>query len=318
MSFIKELVRFFIPDSASIILKQIGLARRRFKNHADAQMLAKAANFIERHREIISDPLNVAVKRVPNAGYLDSNKNVYLHNGIRVPVAGKFAYYEEFSDILVLNRGVHEPLEEFCFQQLMQNIHVPDDQMVMLELGAYWGHYSMWMKKEIPSSRVIMVEPDKHNIEVGKNNFRLNNLQGEFINEFVSSDDFSVDKFIEHSGISKLHLLHSDIQGFELEMLRDCKNSLSSNLIDYVFVSTHSSAIHEGCLAELMGHEYIIEVTSEPDHHTTSTDGFIFARSPMAKQILSDFNPLGRIEIANSSPTNSLKYLRSVENLIRN
>jgi len=46
-------------------------------------------------------------------------KKVILHNGIRVPVGGELACYGEFSDILVINRGVHEPLEEYCFQELL-------------------------------------------------------------------------------------------------------------------------------------------------------------------------------------------------------
>lgn len=47
---------------------------------------------------------------------------VYLHNGHRVPVAGKYAYYDDFSNILVINRGVHEPLEEFCFQEILKRL----------------------------------------------------------------------------------------------------------------------------------------------------------------------------------------------------
>ena len=78
--------------------------------------------FIERYIEIISDPLNLLIKRTPTSGYVDSENNVILHNGIKVPIRGKHSYYEKFSDIFIINRGVHEPLEEYCFQELIKSL----------------------------------------------------------------------------------------------------------------------------------------------------------------------------------------------------
>ena len=72
---------------------------------------AAASDFLGRFREVISDPLNLLIERVPAAGFVEGDL-VYLHNGLRVPVAGPGAYYGTFSQLLVLNRGVHEPLEE--------------------------------------------------------------------------------------------------------------------------------------------------------------------------------------------------------------
>ena len=31
----------------------------------------------------------------------------------------------------------------------------------MVELGSYWAHYSMWLRKNFPNATNIMVEPDK-------------------------------------------------------------------------------------------------------------------------------------------------------------
>ena len=89
---------------------------------ANSNTLQKASTFIERYRESICDPLNLLIKRVPKAGYVDGLGCVILHNGNRVPVAGELAYYRDFSDILIINRGVHEPLEEYCFQQVLKKI----------------------------------------------------------------------------------------------------------------------------------------------------------------------------------------------------
>ena len=94
--------------------------------------MGKAKNFKERFKDVISDPLNLLINRVPEAGYVDASMNVFLHNGLKVPINGKYAYYDDFSDILILNRGVHEPLEEFCFQEVLKIIDKKNP--IMLEL----------------------------------------------------------------------------------------------------------------------------------------------------------------------------------------
>lgn len=99
----------------------------------------RAEDFPGRFREIICDPLNLLIDRVPDSGTID-DEFVVLHNGARVPFRGDGSYYGDFSQILIYNRGVHEPLEEFVFQEVIARLH---DTPIMLELGAYWGHYSM-------------------------------------------------------------------------------------------------------------------------------------------------------------------------------
>src|SRR5262245_51425360 len=100
---------------------------------------AEASDFLGRFREVVSDPLNLLIERVPMAGVVEGT-DVCLHNGNRVPVVGEHAYYGAFSQLLVINRGVHEPLEEYVFQQLIKTL---PEAPLMIELGAYWSHYSM-------------------------------------------------------------------------------------------------------------------------------------------------------------------------------
>jgi hypothetical protein len=109
-----------------------------------------AFDFSGRLRDIISDPLNHLIERNRDAGVVRDG-TVTLHSGIVVPVSGSGAYCDDFSEILTLNRGVHEPLEEFTFQEVIRQI---DPKPTMLELGAYWGHYSMWLKKFRPDANV--------------------------------------------------------------------------------------------------------------------------------------------------------------------
>ncbi len=274
------------------------------------KFIGESPRYIERHREIISDPLNLLIEKDPKSGYI-VGKNVILHNGHKVAFDGPLAYYREFSDILILNRGIHEPLEEFCFQELLKVI---DSNPLMIELGAYWGHYSMWMLKNFPNAKCILVEPDKKCLRTGKYNFKLNNYNGEFINEFVSQDGFNIDGYVQAKGIENLDLLHSDIQGYELEMLDGAKVFLKKHGAKYLFVSTHSGYLHSSVVNVLKDHGYDIEVSSDPDFHTTSSDGFVLASAPNARKVFNEFSPMGRLDILKSKSLNVVNYLARTHN----
>lgn len=274
---------------------------------ADAATLAKANVFIERFREVVSDPLNILIERVPEAGYMVDGMFVVLHNGNKVAVSGQYSYYGKFSDLLIINRGVHEPLEEYCYQEVLKRIR--NLHPVSIELGAYWSHYSMWLKREFPAAQCIMVEPDNVSLRCGEYNFNLNGYEGEFINQMVSKGDFEVDKFMAERDLKHLDILHSDIQGYEVDMLDGATKLLSDQSADYIFISTHSEDIHSEVISCLKRASYRIEVSSPFDQHTTSTDGFVLASADKMDPLFDAFNPLGRTEIAMAS---SSELVRSV------
>lgn len=266
---------------------------------------AAAADFMGRFREIVSDPLNLLIRRHPDAG-LVSGQYVTLHNGLQVPFKGADAYYETFSDILVINRGVHEPPEEYAFQQLLG--HLPAAPS-MLELGAYWGHYSMWMKQARPQARVHLVEPDPDNLAVGRKNFAHNGLEGTFQQGFVGRGRFEVDTYIAQTGLDRLTLLHCDIQGFEVEMLEGARKTLSEQRVDYLFVSTHSQSLHDAVLHGVQNTGYRVELSSDFDHQSTCFDGFILAVHPNLAPVMPGPAPLGREQIVTASPDELIKSL---------
>jgi hypothetical protein len=269
---------------------------------------AEPGDFLGRFREVISDPLNLLIERVPVAGFVDGDL-VYLHNGLRVPVAGPGAYYGSFSQLLVLNRGVHEPLEEYVFQQVLKRL---PDSPSMIELGAYWGHYSMWFKKARPKGSVILVEPDPACLKAGQDNFARNGFKGEFIHAFVGTGKFEVDAFFRNRKIRQLDILHTDIQGFEAEMLQGAQDVLAKRRVRYLFISTHSQAIH-GAIVDGLGRlGYRVEISSDFDVQTTSFDGFVFASSPEVEPVFGDIRILGREEIAQCRPQDVLKALAAL------
>jgi hypothetical protein len=258
-----------------------------------------------RFREVISDPLNLLIERVPLAGFVEGSE-VYLHNGNRVPVSGAAAYYGVFAQLLVLNRGVHEPLEEYVFQELLKKLPTSP---LMIELGAYWAHYSMWLKKARPAASAIMVEPDPNNLAAGRANFLRNGFDGEFIQAEVAKGRWELDRFLNSRSIPHLDILHVDIQGFEADFLEGARAALGHATVDYLFVSTHSQALHQLVASQLAGYGYRLEVSSDFDNDSTSFDGFVFAVSPLAKRIFSEFTHVGRTKIAAMGADDLLKAI---------
>ena len=268
-------------------------------------MKADNNDFLGRFREIVSDPLNLVIEKDTRSGFIEGDC-VYLHNGLKVPVSGAYAYYGQFSSILAINRGVHEPLEEFVFQEVLKRL---PNSPLMIELGAYWGHYSMWLKLAHPSASVHLVEPELQNLQAGKHNFEINGFTGEFVQAFVGKGQFGVDDYLAEKSINKVTILHSDVQGYEVEMLEDCSKSLESRVIDYLFISTHSQELHLNVIKKLEEFNYRVEVSSDFDYETTSCDGFIFASSPSIEPIFNEFIPMGRVQIGESQPELLVDYL---------
>lgn len=267
----------------------------------------RAATRLGRFREVLSDPLSVLIRRVPNAGSLLRGGFVVLHNGNLVPLRGRGSYYGDFSDILVINRGVHEPLEEFCFQRVLGSLGKPNPAMV--EVGAYWAHYSMWLKTCYPQARCIMVEPNSENLQCGRANFDRNSLKGEFFREGVPPVGRWLPDLLKRCGLVGVDILHADVQGAEMALLSGATESFQARAIKHVFISTHSDALHHDCAALLRAMNYRVEVSSDLGSHTTSSDGFIYASDGSEPPLFDGFEPLGRDQLRSSQPGELAAYL---------
>ena len=266
---------------------------------------AASGDFGGRFREIISDPINLLIPRHPLAGTIEDGC-VVLHNGHLVPIEGPRTYYEDFSKILIYNRGVHEPLEEYAFLQVLKRLPAAP---VMLELGAYWGHYSMWLKQARAAADITLVEPDEERLEVGRQNFCRNRYSGQFRQAFVGNGHFEVDTWMEKTAPKRLTILHCDIQGFELEMLEGATKTLKDRRVDYVFISTHSQKLHETAKAQIIDFGYRIEISADFDAETTSFDGFLLAVCPELHAVFEGSEFLDRQKIALAQPGDILDNL---------
>jgi hypothetical protein len=231
----------------------------------------KGNTFEERFIDIISDPNNLFIKRCEKAGTID-NDCVTLHNGLKVIKDG---YYGDFSKILVLNKGCHEPAEERLFELILTDI---SENGTMIELGSYWAFYTIWFNKVIKNAKNFCIEAGLRELKIGEKNCLINNVNNvDFTQAFIGKTHMNLSNFICEKKIEYIDILHSDIQGYELEMLQDITELLSQNKIKYLFISTHSDDLHYKCIDLLKQNNYRIIASADFETETFCYDGIIVA-----------------------------------------
>jgi hypothetical protein len=220
------------------------------------------------------------LEKVSDAGKILDGLLV-MHNGVRVlPTA-----YQGYAHSKLIQRslGIHEPQEERLFRDVIAQLPAKSS---MVELGSYWSYYSIWFQKTIANARTIMVEPKLSHLNYGKEHFRLNSCTGEFINAGVGNKShqegelqiITIDELMSSRSLDRLTILHSDIQGYELEMLEGAERALKDRAIDFLFISTHSARLHDDCIAHLTKHDYKILDNYYIDD-SWNPDGLIVAQS---------------------------------------
>lgn len=244
-------------------------------------------NFKKRIELVLSCPDNIFINRVPDAGKVKSGKQT-MHNGLLINLG---SYYgPEVAQQLFANKGVHEPQEEYVFQEVLRCI---PPNATMIELGSFWSFYSMWFNSTIKGAKNYMIEPDEFNLGCGIRNFAINKLNGVFIHAFVGSENridekgnkvIGIDDFCKDQNINFIDVLHSDIQGFEYQMLEGAIEMISNKRIGYLFISTHTNEIHYNCMKFILEQDYSIISSADLDQ-SYSEDGLIVAKSKIYKGV---------------------------------
>jgi hypothetical protein len=225
----------------------------------------------DRFIDVISDPNNLFIKRCEKAGTIEDDC-VILHNGIKVL---KNSYYDDFSRILVINKGCHEPAEERMFELILRDI---PENGTMIELGSYWAFYTIWFNSVVKNAKNYCIEPLLDNLITGVKNCSLNNINNvDFTLGAIGREHINICDFIREKKIDYIDILHSDIQGYELEMLQDITELLIQNKIKYLFISTHSDFIHYMCINILKKNNYRIIASADFETETFCFDGIIVA-----------------------------------------
>jgi hypothetical protein len=235
-----------------------------------------------RVKSVVNDPNNAFIPRHSKAGRI-VGRSLVMHNGLRVDPLGH--YGKPMLEIMIRNRGVHEPEEERAFQYVLEALPA---RPVMIELGCYWAFYSMWFLKKARRGRAFLIEPIAGKMETGKKNFRANRLAGDFTRGYVGKLDVEgagpicLDEFAENRGLSDIHILHSDIEGAEYDMLLTAPELLLKQKISFLFISTHANNIHRKCSRLLEEYNYFV-IRDTDLTATTSEDGLILACSQLAR-----------------------------------
>ena len=276
--FIRKLIGYHLASS--------GLADSFFRNYK------MSPSWDKRVQNVLASSDNDLIPRVRDAGSISGGIQI-MHNGLKIYLG---SYYgPEYAKMLLLSKGVHEPQEERVFMEVLKDL---PSNAVMIEMGAFWSFYSMWFNRALDQATNFMVEPDEFNLGQGMRNFRLNGIKGKFIQAFIGSKSsnsykvrtVSVDDIVAENSIDFVHVLHSDIQGYEYEMLRGAEVSFDKKKIAYVFISTHSNEIHYKCLQFLLDRNFIL-IASADLNESFSEDGLIVVRSP-------DYNGIGSVDIS--------------------
>lgn len=238
-------------------------------------------HWLSRIENVLRSEDNPSIPRDPRAGTMEE-ESLIMHNGLKID---PMSYYgHALMKMLIENKGVHEPQEEKIFQEVLKSMDY-EKPLVMMELGAYWSFYSMWLLSIFPKAHCFMVEPDKKNLYYGKKNFATNGFDGKFIHAGIGKTKLNrnnvttVDQLCKENSIDFLDILHSDIQGYELEMLQGAKRMLSENKVGYAFISTHSNELHKGCRDHLLGYGFT-EIASANVDESYSWDGILVMKAP--------------------------------------
>jgi FkbM family methyltransferase len=214
-----------------------------------------------------------ALPKAPDAGRIVATPDgpvQIMHNGVKV-VAGGY-HGDWMAHIIRALRGHHEPQEELVFHHLLRYAR---HDTLMVELGAFWSYYSLWYLDEVPGSEAVCIEPDPHNLAVGRRNMELNGQNARMtfhqaaigapaadaVEMVCESDNATVvvprldmAGVLARVGGRAIEVLHIDAQGAELGFLQSMPAAVAAGLVRFLVVSTHHASIsgskttHEDCL----------------------------------------------------------------------
>jgi hypothetical protein len=162
----------------------------------------------------------------------------------------------------------------------------------MIELGSNNCFYSMLFRQIMQPQPVlnIMIEPYTKFRELGIEHFKLNNFHGKFLDRRIYSPEkwcnmefncepIKIDDIFQIYNINKLDVLHCDIDGAEVLALKTAEQALQQQKIKLIFISTHSSNLHNQCKEILTGYNYSC-ILDHPQTDIGYDSVVIFAAQP--------------------------------------
>jgi len=198
--------------------------------------------------------------------------------------------------------------EEYAlFQQVLSFVE-DKDTPVMVELGSNWALWSLCFRYKFPSGKNILIELGKRQLNVGIKNFGLNNfseqhywggvfleesgtfknrdadleykrIEGEYYDDSIGEDVVGPEvNFVDiwdKEGLDTIDILHMDIQGSELPLIKQLKEEDKLTFINTLVIATHSPTIHADIKHILLDSGYLF--IHESAYGSVGGDGLLCA-----------------------------------------
>ncbi len=101
----------------------------------------------------------------------------------------------------------------------------------IIDIGASLGHYTAFLAKKNPKSKIISVEASPTNFNLLKSNCKLNNLNNIVLyNRAIFDKDDEIIEFFERKSLSAIHLQHLEALHIPLEQIK--KETVRTMTID--------------------------------------------------------------------------------------
>jgi FkbM family methyltransferase len=204
-----------------------------------------------------------------------------MHNGLLI----EEGCYEGawMTEIIRRLDGNHEPQEEVVFHEVLERLAADTAEPTMIELGSYWAYYSMWFcQRTSPRRRIVDMEPDPGNLETGRRNFALNDLESTFVHgiighapgeqmpfkiestgEMIEVRQHDLRTLMEVGDMARIDLLLVDIQGYELPLLQQSRDLIAAGLVRFMIISTHHYLISGDALT----HQKVLDLVKAMGGH---------------------------------------------------
>ncbi|GGF11280.1 FkbM family methyltransferase [Subtercola lobariae] len=200
-----------------------------------------------------------------------------MHNGVLVEADGYAGPW--MTEIIRVLNGHHEPQEELAFARIMQRLHDTGGAQAMIEFGSFWSYYSIWFCTEFADGRVLAIEPDPVNLDLGRRNAELNGVAdritfiqaaigddpGATIRIRTESDNLERDivtadlaSLMADAALDHVDVVLCDVQGAETIALARARGDFAAGRVRFLIVSTHHYRIsgdaltHQNALALLI------------------------------------------------------------------
>ena len=183
----------------------------------------------------------------------------------------------------------------FCWliEQACNSCNDSDLPITMVELGADTGHYSRifheltnYFGKECLNVCTTILERQVHELikYLPRETTRVyHGYSGQFTGSEIDVDNtrqYSIEDLITENSLNRIDFLHVDIQGGEVDVIREIKDKNLFDKIRYYFISTHNDVIPNAHLfvERILGeHARILVNETRHDNGWAHGDGFILA-----------------------------------------